>query len=124
MIRFVYERNGKKLFHTNKKKKISIFSKIRNKLLKIYIYSLSCFYPNSFRNQNISFAETGENHQWLWDYYQLRDQLLKCNFSFVKKMKYNRTSIKNFPINNLDLNFDGKPKKGRGSLYIEAKKVI
>lgn len=124
MIRFVYERNGKKLDNINKIKKISFFYKLRNKLFRIYIYALSFFYPNSFRNQNISFADIGENHQWLWDYHQLRYQLVKSNFSFVKKMKHNKTSIKNFPINYLDVNFDRKPKKGRESLYVEAKKVI
>lgn len=107
-----------------KLKKISFFFRLKNKLLKMYVYALSFFYPNSFRDQNVSFADIGENHQWLWDYYQLRDQLIKCNFSFIKKMKYNKTGIKNFPINYLDVNFDRKPKKGRESLYVEAKKVI
>ena len=124
MIRFVYERNGKNLVNINEIKKISFFFRLKNKLLRIYVYALSFFYPNSFRNQNISFADTGENHQWLWDYYQLHDQLIKCNFSFVKKMKHNKTSIKNFPINYLDVNIDLKPRKGRESLYVEAKKVI
>jgi len=123
MVRFVYERNGKNLVNINENKKISFFFRLKNKLLRIYVYALSFFYPNSFRNQNVSFADIGENHQWLWDYYQLRDQLIKCNFSFIKKMKYNKSGIKNFPFNYLDVNFDRKPKKGRESLYIEAKKI-
>ena len=60
----------------------------------------------------------------LWDYYQLRYQLEKNNFLSVKKMSFKKTNIKEFPVDYLDSNIDGKPRKGICSLYVEAKKII
>ena len=124
MINFVYERVGKKLINKKQFIKKNIFFKIKNKLLKIYLYYLSFLYPTAFRNQNISFADIGENHHWLWDFYQLHDKLKKNKFSFIKKMNYRKTNIKNFPIKHLEMNNDYSPRKGKESLYIEARKII
>ena len=124
MMRFVYKRNGKILFKKIKYKKQNYFLKVKNKFFSTYIYIISFLYPFSFKNQNISFAGVGENHQWLWDYYQLRYQLEKNNFLSVKKMSFKKTNIKEFPVDYLDSNIDGKPRKGICSLYVEAKKII
>jgi predicted SAM-dependent methyltransferase len=124
MIKFVYKRNGKNLFKRTKYKKKNFILRVANKFFRMYIYIISFLYPSSFKNQNISFASVGENHQWLWDYYQLRYKLEKNNFSFIKKMSFKKTNIKNFPVKYLDSNVDGKPRKGAESLYLEAKKTF
>jgi predicted SAM-dependent methyltransferase len=76
--------------------------------------------PPAFRMQNVSLAEVGENHHWLWDFYQLQQALEAVGFILVERRSASTSLVSDFPFYPLDLDKDGKPRKGRESMYIEA----
>jgi predicted SAM-dependent methyltransferase len=131
-INFIRHRTGESLLRENK-----IFSRQINKIfvskmiLRVY-YQLSWLWirfclsglPNAFRSQNVSLAAIGERHQWLWDYHQLKQALEFVGFKSVTRQSADRSDIKDFPFFDLDLNYNGMPRKGVGSMYIEATKPI
>jgi len=87
-----------------------------------YCRMLSLLFPAAFRQQNISFAGTGERHQWVYDYYSF-DRLLRHNgFASVERMSSSTSSIAGFPFYPLDLTVDRRPRKGSESMYVEATK--
>jgi SAM-dependent methyltransferase len=73
----------------------------------------------SFRNQNVSMASIGENHCWLWDYYQLREFLVEAGFVCVTKVNHYTSSVRSFPCLSLDSAPDGSPRKGLQSMFVE-----
>ena len=80
-------------------------------------------FPRSFAEQNISLTEIGENHTWLWDYDSLREILIKYGFSNINKKNFNETDISFLNLNYLDVRKNNLPRKGKESMYIEAKKI-
>lgn len=94
----------------------SIVRRIEQYWIKIIIMAL----PSAFRNQNISLAQIGERHQWLWDFYSLKKVLENVGFLGVKRVSANTSTIKDFPFYPLDVDESGKPRKGAESMYIEA----
>ena len=52
--------------------------------------------PRAFVEQNISFAATGELHQWLWDEHQLSCQLASAGFEKIEGHSTTTSGIVNF----------------------------
>jgi len=88
-----------------------------------YCRFISLLLPSAFREQNISFAQVGEKHAWLYDEHQLSSLLKKYGFAKVVRMSFNKTSIPNFPLYPLDVSAEGSPRKGKESMYLEAFKI-
>lgn len=87
-----------------------------------YSRALSLMFPAAFRQQNISFASVGERHMWIYDFHTLAKLLQQVGFVDIEKLACNRTHITDFPLVPLDMYEDGSPRKGRESMYIEAKR--
>lgn len=132
MVNFIKNRTGEDL-NVLEHQKVSInkiepqyfsglLGRIRSKLLSAWIKLLSFALPSSFRIQNMSFAKIGELHHWLWDFYQLKEVLEKEGFISIKRQSANTSYILDFPFYPLDIDREGKPRKGEESMFIEAKK--
>jgi SAM-dependent methyltransferase len=78
--------------------------------------------PAAFRAQNLSLAGVGERHHWLWDFHQLRQALEVAGFKAVERRTAGSSAIADFPFYPLDLDADGRPRKGVESMYVEARK--
>lgn len=78
--------------------------------------------PNAFREQNVSLACVGEKHHWLWDFYQLEGMLVNAGFIDVIRVGHDVSTIKEFPMADLDIDSAGNPRKGKDSMYVEARK--
>ena len=76
--------------------------------------------PGAFRAQNVSLAGVGERHHWLWDFHQLQSVLEEVGFTGVSRWSANTGSVADFPFYTLDLNAEGRPRKGMESMYVEA----
>jgi predicted SAM-dependent methyltransferase len=92
-------------------------------LEKKYCRFISLLLPSAFREQNISFAQVGEKHAWLYDEHLLSSLLKKYGFAKVVRMSFDKTSIPNFPLYPLDVSEEGCPRKGKESMYLEAFKI-
>ena len=99
----------------NRKSSSKIFSFFLRKYINIFIK----FLPKSFLKQNVSLADIGEMHKWIYDKYNLTDELKSVGFKRVEEVEYNFSNIINFPIL-LDTSDNGKPRKGLDSLFLEA----
>ncbi len=91
---------------------------LRKLILRVWLYPL----PAAFKRQNVSFAEVGEKHQWVWDFYQLGGALKKAGFINVARMSASMSAVEDIPVSILDLHPNGEPRKGAGSMYAEARK--
>jgi predicted SAM-dependent methyltransferase len=137
LVEFVHMRTGEDLrmnknIITNKPKLSKIVSRILNTScitkriqhllwriwLKVWIAGL----PAAFRAQNISLAGIGERHQWLWDFHQLSQALESVGFVKIQRRSADSSSLADFPFYPLDIDTNGRPRKGMESMYIEAKK--
>ena len=130
MKEFIRERTGEDLtaYSFHQKQNYNFFSKnftlilaaivrrIQRYWIKIVILAL----PSAFRDQNISLADVGERHHWVWDFYSLKKVLEVVGFVDIKRVSANTSIIKDFPFIHLDLDDKGKPRKGAESMYIEA----
>lgn len=124
---FIYRRVGENIVQSGQvqqeflSRKISL-DKIRSRLRKYWINAVLTLLPSAFREQNISSAEPGERHLWLWDYYQLSVELSAVGFINVSRKTAKTSSILDFPFEILDLDSNMSPRKGNSSMYIEASK--
>ena len=78
--------------------------------------------PKAFRAQNVSLAAVGECHHWLWDFEQLRAELEVVGFESVMRCTASESRFDGFPFQSLDLDAEGRPRKGAQSMFIEATK--
>ena len=78
--------------------------------------------PAAFRAQNVSLAGVGERHHWLWDFHQLQQALEAAGFQGVERRTAATSALADFPFHPLDLDTDGRPRKGAESMYVEAHK--
>jgi len=78
--------------------------------------------PKAFRSQNVSLAGVGERHHWLWDFQQLRQALEAAGFTGVHRCTADSSAIPDFPFHPLDIDSDGRVRKGCESMYVEAVK--
>lgn len=95
---------------------------LRSRLERAWIRLCLFALPAAFRAQNVSLAAMGERHQWLWDFHQLKTALDAAGFIEVRRRTANSSAKADFPFYPLDLDADGRPRKGAESLYVEAEK--
>lgn len=86
-----------------------------------YVRALCRLLPRAFREQNVSLAEVGELHAWLYDAHTLGQLLREAGFRDVQPMAFDRCGEAGFPLLALDATPTGEPRKGRQSLFIEAR---
>jgi predicted SAM-dependent methyltransferase len=99
-----------------------LMSRLQRKLSTYRIKLATALLPKAFREQNISYASIGERHAWMWDFYTLSQELQKAGFCDIKRLSFDTTKIPDFPLIPLDMTVEGYPRKGEGSMYIEARK--
>lgn len=121
MRRFIFERSGETLADTEPDVRRPLAVRLRGALERRYIRALVRLLPRAFREQNVSLAEVGELHAWLYDAHSLSVLLQKAGFTQVQAMAFNRSSEASFPIALLDATANGEPRKGLQSLYLEAR---
>ncbi|MFN9645812.1 MAG: class I SAM-dependent methyltransferase [Cyanobacteriota bacterium] len=137
MIDFLGFRNGH-LLHSDSfshdistleitQKNVTIKKRIRQSLLATrslledFLFQVGIrLLPRPFVRQNVSFASLGELHHWLWDFHQLKHELIAAGFQDVVRMNPSESNIPNFPYHPLDIYPDGRPRKGAESMYVEA----
>lgn len=78
--------------------------------------------PPAFREQNVSLASVGERHHWLWDQHQLTAALRSAGFEHIERCRCDTGRIDGFPYFPLDVDDDGRARKGAESMYVEASK--
>lgn len=78
--------------------------------------------PPAFLSQNVSIPSVGELHHWLWDAAQLSSVLHHVDFVNVRRATFNICRYVNFPFVPLDIDSNGKPRKKRKSMDVEASK--
>lgn len=90
----------------------------RKSLIRAWLSPL----PSAFKSQNLSFADTGEKHHWVWDFYQLSEALRLAGFSQIVRQSAGTSTVTDFPFFPLDLDRGGWARMGLGSMYVEATK--
>ncbi|WP_295388952.1 methyltransferase domain-containing protein [uncultured Thiodictyon sp.] len=78
--------------------------------------------PPTFRLQNVSVASVGERHHWLWDLHQITQALQRAGFEQVERSQFNTSRVADFPFYPLDVDDEGRARKGAESMYVEASK--
>ena len=96
--------------------------RVRGRAERLWTRSVLQLLPKAFRQQNVSLAGVGERHQWLWDLEQLRAVLQAVGFEAIERCEASISRFAGFPFQPLDLDTDGRPRKGAESMYIEARK--
>jgi len=89
---------------------------------KLWILFVLRMLPKAFRDQNVSLASIGERHHWLYDAYQLQLLLVAAGFESIELCTATSSRFIGFPFHPLDLDADGRPRKGVETLFIEAQK--
>lgn len=92
------------------------------KLERLYCHLVTLLLPSAFREQNVSFAPVGERHAWVYDFHSLFGLLEQAGFVSIQKLRFDQTEINEFPLCPLDATREGLPRKGQGSMYVEARK--
>ena len=133
MIDFIHERNGEELKtdYLQKRNINDFFSLKLTKIFSIFYHRIKRYWtravllalPFTFRTQNVSLSGIGERHQWVWDFYTLKQRLEASGFTNVTKVSATTSAIKDFPFFPLDVDNQGRRRKGLESMYIEATKV-
>lgn len=91
---------------------------------RLQLKILAIMFGAAFVEQNISFANVGERHQWLWDFHQVKVRLESAGFHLVARYSHETSSVSDFPFYPLDINEKEAPRKGAESMYIEAVKPL
>lgn len=97
-------------------------AQMRGRLERLYCRVLTSLLPSAFLEQNVSFAAMGERHAWVYDFHALAMLLEQAGFALVVKMEFDTTGIEGFPLHPLDVTDANRPRKGLGSMYVEARK--
>jgi len=84
-----------------------------------YIFLISRLLPRGFREQNVSFADVGELHRWMYDFEQLSNLLSGAGFSTVVRQSFNTSRRSDGVFFPLDV-LNGEPRKGHHQLFLEA----
>ena len=124
-VSFIRSRTGEELSSSTRPTNFKSFiSKLRRLIFRSYVKLICFLLPKAFKNLNVSFADVGELHQWLWSENELITQLHHLNFKDCQKMNYTESLSSYFKdsyLIDLDIN-RSLPRKGSESMYIEAKK--
>ena len=122
MRRFIFERSGETLAaHGTSAAARPFFSRLQGAVERRYVRLLLRLLPRAFRQQNVSLAEVGELHAWLYDAHTLGALLQQAGFSQLQVMAHDRSAEPTFPCVPLDTTPAGRPRKGLQSLYLEAR---
>lgn len=97
-----------------------IWRALRSRLEALYINILLALLPAVFRQQNVSRAVVGETHAWVYDLHTVTRLLGHAGFSEVTRAHCDSSRVADFPCHPLDLDSAGQPRKGVGSLVVEA----
>jgi hypothetical protein len=76
--------------------------------------------PKWFQYNHVSLVEPGEKHFWVHDFYSISEILRNCGFTSVIKQDAFKSLEKDFPFYPLDIDEEGRIRKGQESIYIEA----
>lgn len=124
-IAFVRERNGEDLMQPTPRRRRSMRAiprRLPDLVQSLWIQAIIQLLPPAFREQNVSLANVGERHHWLYDNHSLKELLKASGFEAVERCTASTSRLTDFPFHPLDLAADGKPRKGAESLFIEAQK--
>jgi ubiquinone/menaquinone biosynthesis C-methylase UbiE len=119
--RWVFERSGETLDTAPAATPRSWSARVSGALQRRYIRLLWRLMPQAFREQNVSLADVGELHAWLYDAHSLGQILMQAGFSQITQQRHDRSSEPGFPLRPLDCTAAGEPRKGLQSLYLEAR---
>lgn len=130
LIEFVRERTGENILSNPLRGSIKargvgiayLARGIQRRLERTWTRAVLMLLPKAFRGQNVSLAAVGERHHWLWDFQQLRNELERVGFEAVRRCTASESRFAGFPFQSLDLDAEGRPRKGAASMYIEATK--
>jgi SAM-dependent methyltransferase len=131
MIDFIKHRTGEAIGTPNRLKPAAggvatalkqVLRAVPRRLQSCWTQAVLLALPTAFREQNVSFAGVGERHHWLWDFQQLQQALESVGFIAVERRTADSSAIRGFPFHPLDLDTEGRPRKGAQSMYIEARK--
>jgi len=106
----------------NRLKRIT-FKKMKLKLQLKMSYIVISILPNWFIVNHISKVATGERHFWVHDFESVKAFLEQSGFKDVKRVSAQFSCEPNFPLYPLDLNSQNHARKGKESMYIEARKI-
>lgn len=115
---------SKNIFLTVKKsrfKKIT-FGKLKKYLERRIFFTLINLFPEWIKTYHFSETSTGEKHFWMYDFYSISKSLQSVGFGEIVKLTAFESNDQDFPIFPLDVNEEGKSRKGAESMYIEARK--
>lgn len=96
--------------------------KIRKQLVQTFVSRLVRLLPESFRTNNILMTKPGEKHLWIYDFSSLRNLLESSGFTTVRLMTHSSTEFTDPSILCLDVDSNGRPRKGSQSMFVEARK--
>lgn len=129
MVNYVRQRTGHELQSESVVAKgnrwirnLKSFNRVFSKIERLYCGAILKLLPAAFRQQNVTTAEVGERHTWIYDYHSVEKLLKQSGFVNVSRVTSTTSNIQNFPHYPLDVNHDGNPRKGLESMYIEAVK--
>lgn len=97
-------------------------TQLLGKLERLYCRVVLALLPRAFRRQNVSLADVGERHAWIYDFHSVEKMLKQAGFVNVERATSSTSSIVDFPFYPLDVTKEGIPRKGHESMYIEALK--
>jgi len=128
LIEFVRERTGENILSNPPRGPLKarratiayLVPGIQRRLERIWTRAVLQLLPKAFRAQNVSLAAVGERHHWLWDFEQLRTELERAGFGAITRCTASESCFDGFPFRSLDLDAEGRPRKGSESMYIEA----
>ena len=128
LIEFVRERTGENILSNPSREPLKarmatigyLARGVQRRVERIWTRAVLQLLPKAFRAQNVSLASVGERHHWLWDFEQLRAELERVGFEAVTRCTASESRFDGFPFQPLDLDAEGRPRKGSESMYIEA----
>lgn len=118
---FIFKRSGETLAAALPGRPRPLFARLRGAIERRYTRALLRLLPRAFRDQNVSLAEVGELHAWLYDAHTLGSLLQQAGFTQLQVTAHDRSANLGFPFAALDSTAAGEPRKGQQSLYMEAR---
>ncbi len=94
--------------------------RVLNKIQLVMVKTVISLLPAWYRQNHISNTATGELHRWVHDFNSLKKILGEVGFNNVSKLDAFRSLNSGFPNIPLDVDEQGRSRKGLESMYIEA----
>lgn len=98
------------------------YGAVTRRLSRKYFLFLVELMPSAYRHNLVSKAHVGELHKWVFDFEELADLLHQEGFDEVKRVGADTSQFLGFPYFPLDLDEEGRIRKGEESMYVEAMK--